>query len=114
MMPEEICFSDGVKSPKIALTNAAMALASGGSGGGGSLTASAVGGGKSNPPVYQLSCDNEVKIVKFRYNFLIHNIFERINGELEKLIKVRLPHNSTWIEVASPLFYDPSESMQHG
>ena len=93
-----IRFSDGTKiapvrpsskSPKIALTNAAMALASGGSGGGGSLTASAVGGGKSNPPVYQLSCDNEVKIVKFRYNFLIHNIFERINGELEKLIKVR-------------------------
>jgi len=64
-----------------------MALASGGSGGGANLTASAVGGGKSNPPVYQLSCDNEVKIVKFRYNFLIHNIFERINGELEKLIK---------------------------
>ena len=72
-----------------------MALASGGGGGGGtgggggaSLAASAVGG-KSNPPVYQLSCDNEVKIVKFRYNFLIHNIFERINGELEKLIKVK-------------------------
>ena len=77
-----------------------MALASGGSGGGSggggaSLAASALGGGggKSGSAaaaaaVYQLSCDNEVKIVKFRYNFLIHNIFERINGELEKLIKV--------------------------
>lgn len=75
------------KGTKIALTNAAMALASGG-GGGGSMAASAVGGkSASAAPVYQLSCDNEVKIVKFRYNFLIHNIFERINGELEKLIK---------------------------
>ena len=91
------CFSSSVnignrrspKGTKIALTNAAMALASGG-GGGGSMAASAVGGkSASAAPVYQLSCDNEVKIVKFRYNFLIHNIFERINGELEKLIKVR-------------------------
>ena len=85
------------KSPKIALTNAAMALASGGGGSGGgggaSLAASAVGGKSAaaggGAPLYQLSCDNEVKIVKFRYNFLIHNIFERINGELEKLIKVK-------------------------
>ncbi len=50
------------------------------------------GGNRGNGPnglFYHLSCDNEVKIVKFRYNFLLHNIFERINGELEKLIKVR-------------------------
>ena len=68
-----------------------MAACGGGSGGGGSLAASAVGGKSTNgAPVYQLSCDNEVKIVKFRYNFLIHNIFERINGELEKLIKVEI------------------------
>jgi hypothetical protein len=59
-------------------------------------SSSAVGGGNKGP-VYQLSCDNEVRIVRFRYNFLIHNIFERINGEIEKLVKVRHVQNCKFI-----------------
>ena len=71
-----------------------LALGNSSSGPSSTMSGSAIAGGSLSagsrlaPPVHLLSCDNEVKIVKFRYNFLIHNIFERINGELEKLIKV--------------------------